>query len=749
MSILANDSFTGADNSAPDSAKWDIGNLLSLPNGGTPKITSNQLDLRTPGSAICGITSKNAFNVTGGGVLVKVAAVGTGSGTDTYLYLHSSGAVGSTTPRHNMVAENGLLYVQDSNSYSFSRTYDPVADLYWRLQEAGGNIQAYTSPSGAAGSWVAIGASRPSAISPSSVKAVLASGGQTASTSALFDDFQADDSPISTAALAAPAVAAIVSAVPDGRIFKHNGTSWSASTTGSIVESGTYSNFTPNQIRLVRDGTNTALAGFDWATISVASAGNYSHTFASVPQGIGTGWYNVQLRDSAIPATILATGKRGVGIHIGHYGQSQSSNQFENFPLVGAALTPTGMSRVHGGQGGGTVWNWAALDPTKNSAIVAADILLNSLTGGNIPIAFLNMGYPGTSLVRGGPNGNWLPTSGSLYQYGRTLLAGLEGSVTAMVDIRGESDANNGTVTQAEFYAGLGTLYAQTRTDCGNANLPIVQVILGETSSAYWADASGEAIRKAQVQKFADANIYRVESYDAPLHSDGLHRNTTGCEMVARRWAMAVAKILGLASGYRAPRITSVGSVNSTTFDAVVSYDDGSTDFTPTSGLTGFRITDSVSGAVLTASSVTRQSSSLVRFFLSAAPANLPKFGTAYGATAGPNFVGNGALAQPLEYDPGIVAGAAYATTVTFPVKDLITGVDITGLTNLDYAIFDQARFNSLAAPIKKGATLSVSGGSATIDITGLTTLVPGGSALVLAGPSSGLKAIVGQVVVS
>lgn len=90
-----------------------------------------------------------------------------------------------------------------------------------------------------------------------------------------------------------------------------------------------------------------------------------------------------------------------------------------------------------------------------------------------------------------------------------------------------------------------------------------------------------------------------------------------------------------------------------------------------------------------------------------------------------------------------------YATTVSFPVKDLVTGADITGLTNLDYAIFDQARFNALLAPIKKGATLSVNAGMASVDITGLTTLVPGGSALVLAGPSNGLKAVVGQVVVS
>lgn len=460
--------------------------------------------------------------------------------------------------------------------------------------------------------------------------------------------------------VAAPPVEAIASAVADGRIFKHSGALWAASNTGSIVETGTYSGFTPNQVRLVQDGTNTPLTGFDWTAITTATGGAYAHTFTNVPQGVGTGWYSVQLRDSAVPATILSTGKRGVGMHIGHYGQSQSSNQFDNYPVVGSALTPTGMSRAHGGQAGaGTVWNWAALDPAKNSAIIAADILLNALTGGNIPMAFINMGYPGTGLVAGG-SAQWLPTSGSLYQYGKSLLAGLEGSVDVMVDIRGESDANNGGVAQAAYYAGLGTLYAQTRTDCGNANLPIVLVMLGSVTS-YWTDANGEAIKKAMVQKSLDANIYRVESYDAPLHTDNLHRNTTGCERVARRWARAVASILGLATGYRSPRISAFEQISATVYDATIAHGIG-TDFTPTTAIPGLRLTDSVTASVLTTTTIARQAADKIRVTLSTAPANMPRVATAYGANVTANIADNSSLALPLEYNDGHTATALAVT---------------------------------------------------------------------------------------
>lgn len=84
-----------------------------------------------------------------------------------------------------------------------------------------------------------------------------------------------------------------------------------------------------------------------------------------------------------------------------------------------------------------------------------------------------------------------------------------------------------------------------------------------------------------------------------------------------------------------------------------------------------------------------------------------------------------------------------------FAVVDAVTGVAVTGLTGLDFAFYDQPRIKDAMAPVKKGATLAISGGTATIDITGVTSLAPGQTGRVEWGSADGTKAGGGQVVVS
>lgn len=91
----------------------------------------------------------------------------------------------------------------------------------------------------------------------------------------------------------------------------------------------------------------------------------------------------------------------------------------------------------------------------------------------------------------------------------------------------------------------------------------------------------------------------------------------------------------------------------------------------------------------------------------------------------------------------------AFATTATFSVVDAVTGAAITGLVGLDYAFYDQARIKDAQAPVKKGATLAINGGTASIDITGVTALAPGQTGRVEWGTADGTKAGGGQVVVS
>ena len=757
MTILASDNFSGTDGAAPDAAKWVLGVYSNKVIGAIlPKITGNQLDLLLANATTAtGVISVNAFNLgTQGGVHVKAPQFPNEINAMCSLMLatpansgSTAGSAGVVTAHHRIEVERPQLRVYDSGGYSFGTTYSASAHAYLRLQVEGTNVQAYASPTGLAGSWVAIGAARPSLVTTGSVKAALtfdAWGGGSFASSVLFDDYQVDDDAITTAAAGGGVSTSVSPSVPDGRIFRHSATTWSLAATGSIVETGAYSGFTPNQIRLVEHGTNTPLAGFDWTTIGTVGAGNYSHTFTNVPQAVGTGWYNVQVRDSAVPGTVYISGRRGIGLHIANYGQSQSTGQANTGD---STLTPTGMSRVHGNQLGSLVWE--PLNSATMNGYIAADIMLNSLTGGKVPIAFLNIGYPGTGLVSGGPNGNWLPLTGPIYQYGKNMVAGLEGKVDAVVDIRGESDAA-GSVTQANFYAGLGTLYSTTRTDFGNANLPIVQVILGNAGS-YWNDAQGEVIKQAQVQRGADANMYRVECYDAPLSGDLLHRSATGYAIVGRRWALAVAKALGLAANYRSPRIATVSQVSSTVFDANLIYEVGS-DFTPTSGITGLRVTDSVTSAVLTPTSVVRQSPTAIRITLGSAPANPIRVAAGYGATTTTNFASNGVLPLPLEYEAGITA-IQVATNATITLQSQL-GVLSANLTGLKWAFFDQSTPDLLAAPTSKGAVETTdASGVLVLNIAG-TSLAPGAVGWLVVSDSDGTvgmthKAFSGPVVVS
>lgn len=446
------------------------------------------------------------------------------------------------------------------------------------------------------------------------------------------------------------ATATVTQTLGTHSIARHSAATWSAAATGTVSDGGTYSGFTPDQVQLVNADSGTVVVA--WTAVNSATGDTWSHTFTNVPQGK----YRFQLRASSAPTnTVTTTYWRGVGVVVLNFGQSQSSNQ----ALSGdGTLTPSGNALVYGDQYNNTNV-FAPLASATMNGYIAADLLLSSVLPAGTPILFVNAGYPGIGLVAGG-NGQWLPTTSSYYTKLKAYMTALGGKADAAVHIAGESDANAG-VTQANYYAGLGTIYGQLRTDLGQSSLPIVLVMLGKATS-YWTDANGEAIKRAMAQKAADANILRVESYDAPLSGDNLHRAPAGMATVGRRWARAVAHALGAVSGYRSPRITSAAGVTGqpAQFDLSIAHGIGS-DFTPTTGITGIRATDSVSGSALTVSSAVRQSATTIRVTLSAAPSNLPAFAAGYGANTAANIADNSALSAPLEYEPGITATEAGA----------------------------------------------------------------------------------------
>lgn len=101
------------------------------------------------------------------------------------------------------------------------------------------------------------------------------------------------------------------------------------------------------------------------------------------------------------------------------------------------------------------------------------------------------------------------------------------------------------------------------------------------------------------------------------------------------------------------------------------------------------------------------------------------------------------------EGSPASGGGSAFATTVAFEVIDEATGIGATGLTNLDFAFFDQPRIKDALAPVIRGSTMSIQNGMAVIDITGVTSLAPGQTGRVEWSTADGLKGGGGRVVVS
>lgn len=90
------------------------------------------------------------------------------------------------------------------------------------------------------------------------------------------------------------------------------------------------------------------------------------------------------------------------------------------------------------------------------------------------------------------------------------------------------------------------------------------------------------------------------------------------------------------------------------------------------------------------------------------------------------------------------------ATTATFQVVDDTSAHSpVTGVVNLDYECFKQARVGSPEAPFKKGTTMAIVNGSATIDISGSNSILVGDTIRIEFGTADGTMGGRALVVVS
>lgn len=516
-----------------------------------------------------------------------------------------------------------------------------------------------------------------------------------------------------TATVTVPAATLFdVTSPADGRIYPLSG---GATGTAAFTFGGTYSGSAPNEWRLVEDGTNTPISGFDWTAFSAApAAGTFSQNVTAVPKTAG--WYNVQVRNSAAPGFVEAGGKVGAGVLVHVDGQSNAWLWFSPTAYAGdSTLAPSPLLRVTGKQAStpNVAWDVPAA-VSMNASIACGNALVAALS---CPVALIDGSWDGSGLVVPSNGGQWISggAAGNAYTSSAAALTAAGGSAAATVFIQGESDSGSG-VTQAAYYAGLGQMIALRRTAVANAAHPYVLVPLARDLTGTRTDAQREAIKAAQVQKCADADVYRVDRMDLPLHTDNVHHTAAGFKTLGERVARAVLAALGVVSTYRGPRIAAVAqTVTPAVFDVTLTHSMG-TDFTPTSGITGFRAT--VAGSPVTISSASRQAADVVRLTLAATPASMPVVQYLYGTA--PTVTGvvkdNGALTLPLEYSPGVTATEYVAEPV---------GADVVGSATMAWAAVGSVSATLGPAPMSGSvagiATMAWSAtGSVSVDLIDL-----------------------------
>lgn len=445
--------------------------------------------------------------------------------------------------------------------------------------------------------------------------------------------------------------------VVDFRIVQRSGT------TGSLAIAGTHTGATSVEARIVEDGTSTEVV--TWTTIDASpGASTFSGTLTGIPQGA---WYNVQVRQGNDTA-VVSNGANafGVGCLVAVAGQSQGVHWFSD----GTTHTPDPYLVQYTGSAG---TGWADRTTTGNGVNAFGNALRTEL-GGTIPVGMLSYAVGATALdtLANGGSGYWMNTAGgSPYAVFKAGVISTGGKLEAVIWMQGEQDGYSTLVSEALYQSDLETLFARMRTDFGQASLPIVVSPLAGYTNAGPTDASWEGIRQAQITVGKQTNnTLAALNQDIPL-VDGVHYTTTGYTTHGTRAAVACANALGLNSYARGPVIASAVLATSTTVEINLTHR-GGTDFTPTTGITGFLIYDD--GVAKTITGVVRTNATTITATVSTAITGVGTLRYQYGKnpTISAPALDNTAETLPI----GLESGALMTILAGTPIKCTILTSD-------------------------------------------------------------------------
>lgn len=452
----------------------------------------------------------------------------------------------------------------------------------------------------------------------------------------------------------------------DGSVAQRN-----SSNQGSLTISGTYTE-TPTTIeyRIVEDGTSTEVK--TWTLLDATPAGGtFSGTATGIAQG---GWYNVQVRFSNdTGVTDNGTNKWGVGMIVAVYGQSNA--EFWFWTIWGASLTKNDLVSYYNPTGW-NVSNGSGIygdNTIANGAISFGNSIATAL---NIPVALVDAGVASSSITA-------LMTGTNLTNL-TDLTTAIGGSVEYIIYAQGETDAD-ANMTQATYFGHLGTLLTNLRSGISAVSgiLPMVMSIVGRREVGITGDSYND-IRSAQIQKInEDSDVYKggeTVTYDL---NDGIHYGTgsEGFEKHGKLIAQAVLKDLGEVTFSTGPQVLSFNEVSKTIYDVTISHSDG-TDFTPTTGITGFRVFDDAVESTI--SSAVRVDETTIRLTLSVATSGTVTADYMSGIT--PIVTGavkdNTSLLYPLQANLNIeeaitISAPTISTEITFPVPTVSFPINI------------------------------------------------------------------------
>ena len=187
---------------------------------------------------------------------------------------------------------------------------------------------------------------------------------------------------------------------------------------------------------------------------------------------------------------------------------------------------------------------------------------------------------------------------------------------------QGEGDAGKidliDEISRSEYKALLLKVFTQMRSDISNTMRIGIQGI-GRRESGHSNIGGIQAIREIQQELASEHSWIHMLGYThhADLH-DGLHMDNTHYEIIAETIMRRALEIDGetISGSTIGPQITSA-SRSGTSVTVNITHDAG-TDFTPTSGIVGFRYFDD--GAEISISSAVRSNANTITLTLSSTP---------------------------------------------------------------------------------------------------------------------------------